>query len=99
MFQIIQGTIIYIEALNPYCNLIFKGVKIFNIRITPNQVLPDGEDALQIIPAEIACFETIAPCSSVSRDFTFLIQNAQPGGFTSSGITNRSADQPATWVY
>ena len=38
--------------------------------------MPSGEDALQLIPAVIACFDEIEPCSYVSRDFAFLIQNA-----------------------
>ena len=68
--------IIYIQIRNPFSNLIYRGVKIFNIQIDPNHVHPDGENALQLIPAEIACFDEIKPCSTVSRDFALLIQNA-----------------------
>jgi hypothetical protein len=75
-FESHDTEIIYIRIRNPFANLIYRGVKIFNIKITPNQVLPSTEDALQLIPAVIACFDEIEPCSYVSRDFAFLIQNA-----------------------
>jgi hypothetical protein len=80
-FESHDTEIIYISIRNPFRNLIYRGVKIFNIRITPNQVLPSGEDALELIPAEIACFDEIEPCSYVSRDFAFLIQNAVVQGY------------------
>lgn len=80
-FESHDTEIIYIRIRNPFSDLIFRGVKIFNIRITPNQTLPDGDNALQLIPAEIACFDEIAPCSYVSRDFAFLIQNAIVQGY------------------
>jgi hypothetical protein len=73
--------IIYIRIHNPFRNLMLRGVKIFNIRVVPNQVLPNGEDALQLIPAEIACFDEIEPCSYVSRDFAFLLKNAIPQAY------------------
>ena len=75
-FESHDTEIIYIRVRNPFMNLIYRGVKILNIQITPNQVLADGENALQLIPAKIVCFDDIEPCSSVSRDFAFLIQNA-----------------------
>ena len=75
-FESHDTEIIYIRIRNPFANLIYRGVKIFNIQITPNCMLPGGEDALQLIPAVIACFDEIEPCSYVSRDFAFLIQNA-----------------------
>jgi hypothetical protein len=80
-FESHDTEIIYIRIRNPFRNVVFKGVRIFNIRIIPNQVLPDGEDALQLIPAEIACFDMIEPCSYISRDFAFLIQNAVVQGY------------------
>ena len=73
--------VIYIRIRNPFRNLIFRGLKIFNITVVPNQVLPNGEDALQLIPAEIACFDGIGPCSYVSPDFAFLIKNAIPQAY------------------
>ncbi|MDB5574995.1 MAG: hypothetical protein JWR80_171 [Bradyrhizobium sp.] len=72
---------IYIRIYNPFRNLTFKGVKIFNIRVVPNQVLPNGEDALQLIPSQVACFDKVEPCSHVSRDFAFLIKNAIPQAY------------------
>jgi hypothetical protein len=73
--------IIFFRIHNPFNNIIFKGVKIFNITITPNQTLPDGENALLIIPSEIVCFDEVQPCSHVSRDFAFFIQNCIPGPY------------------
>jgi hypothetical protein len=75
-FESEDTEIIYIRIQNPFRNLIFRGVKVFNITVVPNQVLPNGEDALQLLPAEIACFDEIEACSYVSRDFAFLIKNA-----------------------
>jgi hypothetical protein len=73
--------IVYIRVRNPFRNLVFRGLKIFNLTVSPNQVLPNLEDALQLIPAEIACFDEIGPCSHVSRDFAFLIKNAVPQNY------------------
>ena len=42
---------------------------------------PGGENALQLIPSEVVCFDEIGPCSYVSRDFAFLIQNAIPNPY------------------
>jgi hypothetical protein len=75
-FESHDTEIIYFRVNNVFRNIVYRDVKIFNIRITPNQTLPDGENALQIIPAEIVCFDEVGPCSYVSRDFAFLIQNA-----------------------
>jgi hypothetical protein len=80
-FESHDTEVVYIQVRNPYRNLAYRGVKIFNIRVTPNQALPDGDNALQLVPAEIVCFEGIEPCSYVSRDFAFLIQNAIPQGY------------------
>jgi hypothetical protein len=80
-FEAYNTKTIYIWIRNPFRNLVYRGVKIFNIRITPNQVLSDGDNALQLIPAEIVCFDEIEPCSHVSRDFAFLIQNAIPQAY------------------
>jgi hypothetical protein len=80
-FESDDTEVIYIRIRNPYRNLVYRGVKVFNIRITPNQVLPDGGNALQLVPGEIVCFEQIDPCSYVSRDFAFLINHAVVQGY------------------
>jgi hypothetical protein len=80
-FESHDTEVVYIRVRNPYRNLAYRGLKIFNIRVTPNQALPDGDQALQLVPAEIVCFDGIEPCSYVSRDFAFLIQNAIPKGY------------------
>jgi len=71
----------YIRIYNPFRNLVYRTVKIFNIKISPNQTLPDGEETLRIIPAEIACFDEIQPCSHASRDFALKIDNALVGPY------------------
>jgi hypothetical protein len=76
--------VVYIRAHNPFRNITFQGLSIFNIRITPNQTLPDGSSTMRIIPAEVVCFGDIEPCTRVARDFTFLIENALPGTYTIS---------------
>lgn len=73
--------VIYIRAHNPYRNLVYRNLAIFNIRVTPNQTLPDGDDALRIIPAEIACFDEVPPCSYVARDFALIIDHALVGTY------------------
>jgi hypothetical protein len=80
-FESHDTELICIRAHNPWRNLVYRGLKIFNIRITPNQALPDGENALQLVPAEIVCFDGVEPCAYVSRDFAFLIQNAVPQAY------------------
>lgn len=73
--------VIYITLHNPFLNLIFRDVTIFNIKITPNQTLPDGDDSVRIIPAVIDCFDEVQPCSSVSRDFALIIDHALVGTY------------------
>ena len=71
--------VIYILVHNPYRNLIYRNLIIFDIAITPNKTLPSGEDSVTIIPAEIACFEEVQPCSYVARDFALVIDHALVG--------------------
>jgi hypothetical protein len=73
--------IIYITIHNPFLNLIYRDVTIFNIKITPNQTLPGGDDSVRIIPAVIDCFDEVQPCSSVSRDFALIIDHALVGTY------------------
>lgn len=73
--------VIYILVHNPYRNLIYRNLMIFDITITPNQTLPNGDDAVMIIPAEIACFEEVQPCSHVSRDFALVLDHCLVGTY------------------
>jgi hypothetical protein len=73
--------VIYIRIHNPFRDLVLRDVKIFNIAITPNQTLPNGGDAVVIVPAIIDCFDNIQPCSYVSRDFALVIDQAVVGGY------------------
>jgi hypothetical protein len=73
--------VIYILVHNPYRNLIYRNLMIFDITITPNQTLPNGDDAVMIIPAEVACFEEIQPCSHVARDFALVLDHCLVGAY------------------
>jgi hypothetical protein len=73
--------VLYILVHNPYRNLIYRDLIIFDITITPNQTLPGGDDSVRIIPAEIACFEEVQPCSYVARDFALIIDHALVGAY------------------
>jgi hypothetical protein len=80
-FESHDTEIFYIQVHNPYSNICFGDVKILNIQVVPNQLNPDGSNALQIVPAEIVCFEAIGPCETVSRDFVLMIENSLPGPY------------------
>lgn len=73
--------ILFFRIHNPYRNLIFRDVKIFNLKITPNQTLPGGDDSVRIIPAVIDCFDDVQSCSYVSRDFVLLTDHALVGAY------------------
>jgi hypothetical protein len=73
--------VLYILVHNAYRNLIYRNLIIFDITITPNQTLPGGDDSVRIIPAEIACFEEVQPCSYVARDFALIIDHALVGAY------------------
>jgi hypothetical protein len=73
--------VIYILVHNPFRNLIYRNLMIFDITIMPNQTLPSGEDAVTIIPAEIACFEEVQPCSHVARDFALVLDHCLVGTY------------------
>lgn len=73
--------VVYIRIHNPFLNLVFRDVTIFNIAITPNQTLPGGGDTVVIVPGVIDCFDSIEPCSYVSRDFALIIDSALVGTY------------------
>ncbi len=80
-FESHDHEIVYLRVRNPYRNLLYRGVKVYDIRVTPNQALPDGEPALRLVPEEIVCFDALEPCAHVTRDLAFFIQNAIPQAY------------------
>ncbi|MBB4807386.1 hypothetical protein HNP38_002690 [Chryseobacterium defluvii] len=73
--------IAYLRICNNYSNIKFNNLMISEIIITPNQVLPNGENSVRIVPEELICFETLNPCSCSSREVALLTRNASPGSY------------------
>lgn len=74
--------VLFITACNPYSNLSMKGLTISSISITPNQVTPNGEMSVNLVPSELICYDVLEPCSCSTREYALLTRNAVPGDYT-----------------
>lgn len=73
---------VFITACNPYTNIAFRGLTITKITVTPNQILPNGEDSFDIVPSKLICYDHLAACACSTREYTFILRNAKPGLYT-----------------
>ncbi|GJM33301.1 MAG: hypothetical protein DHS20C18_23020 [Saprospiraceae bacterium] len=72
---------VFITVSNPYNNIGFECFTITNIVIAPNQVTPNMEDAIDIVPSKMICYDDLAPCSSVTREYALITRNAAAGNY------------------
>ncbi len=73
---------VFITVCNPYTNIAFGGLTITKITVTPNQILPNGEDSFDIVPSKLICYDHLAACACSTREYTFILRNAKPGLYT-----------------
>jgi hypothetical protein len=75
--------IMYLTICNPYSNLTLSNLTVHELVVVDDQGnavpnLPDGTPSIQLVPIGPYCFDDIAPCSCVSREFLLRLRGA-PG--------------------
>lgn len=76
--------IMHLTVCNPYSNLSLSNVTVQQLIVVDsngNQVptLPNGDPAIELVPQGPYCFDDIAPCTCVTREFVLRLRGA-PGG-------------------
>lgn len=81
-FETHDTEIVFITVCNPYTNVTFDGLTITKIVVTPNQILPNGEESFDIVPSKLICYNHLPACSCSTREYAFILRNAKPGSYT-----------------
>ena len=76
--------VMHLTVCNPYKNLTLSNLTIHQLVVVdangnPVPNLPDGSPSIQLVPVGPHCFDDIAPCTCVSREFVLRLRGA-PGG-------------------
>jgi hypothetical protein len=76
--------IMYLTVCNPYSNLTLSNLTVYELVVVdangnPVPNLPDGTPSIQLVPIGPYCFDDIAPCTCVTREFVLRLRGA-PGG-------------------
>ncbi|MEM7086786.1 MAG: hypothetical protein AAF489_11420 [Bacteroidota bacterium] len=73
----------YLTICNPYRNMMFKGLTITEVILSPSSPLtPNGELALQIVPDKLVHFSCLKACSCLSREFAIMARGIPKGTYT-----------------
>jgi hypothetical protein len=78
--------IMSIVVCNPYTNLVMSHftinrVVVVNADGSAVPTLPDGSPAIQLVPLGPYCFDDIAPCTCIWRQFSLRLRGAKPGAY------------------
>lgn len=78
--------IVTIVVCNPYTNLTMSRFTINRIDVvkadgTPVPLLPDNTPSIQIVPLGPHCFDDIAPCTCVWRQFSLRLRGVPAGDY------------------
>lgn len=78
--------IMQLTVCNPYknltlSNLVVNYVTVVDINGNPVPLLPDGSPSIQLVPRGPYCFDDLAPCTCVSREFVLRLRGAPPGPY------------------
>jgi hypothetical protein len=76
--------IMYLTVCNPYSNITLSNLVVHQLEVLDSQGnpvpnLPDGTPSIQLVPIGPYCFDDIAPCTCVTRQFILRLRGA-PGG-------------------
>ncbi|MEA2998830.1 MAG: hypothetical protein QOH04_1386 [Sphingomonadales bacterium] len=76
--------IMHLTVCNPYRNLTLSNLTVQQLVVVdangnPVPNLPDGSPSIQLVPIGPYCFDDIAPCTCVTREFVLRLRGA-PGG-------------------
>jgi hypothetical protein len=75
-----------LTVCNPYRNLTLSNLTIHQIVVVqangaPVANLPDGSPSVQLVPMGPYCFDDLAPCTCVTRQFVLRLRGAVPGPY------------------
>jgi len=75
-----------LTVCNPYRNLTLSNLTIHQIVVVqasgaPVANLPDGSPSVQLVPMGPYCFDDLAPCACVTRQFVVRLRGAVPGAY------------------
>jgi hypothetical protein len=76
--------VMHLTVCNPYKNLTLSNLTVQQLVVVdangnPVPNLPDGSPSIQLVPIGPYCFDDIAPCTCVTREFVLRLRGA-PGG-------------------
>ncbi len=74
--------VLCLKFKNCFKAISFENVKINNISITPNDILPDHTPSVMIKPDCEICFGNIAPCKEESREVVLITRGAKAQTYT-----------------
>jgi hypothetical protein len=78
--------VMHLTVCNPYRNLTLSNLTIHQIVVVqangaPVPLLPDGSPSVQLVPVGPYCFDDLAPCTCVTRQFVLRLRGAVPGPY------------------
>lgn len=78
--------VMHLTVCNPYRNLTLSNLTIHQIVVVqangaPVANLPDGSPSVQLVPIGPYCFDDLAPCTCVTRQFVLRLRGAVPGPY------------------
>jgi hypothetical protein len=76
--------IMHLTVCNPYRNVTLSNLVVSQIVVVdsngnPVPNLPNGDPSIELVPIGPYCFDDIAPCTCVTREFVLWLRGA-PGG-------------------
>jgi hypothetical protein len=78
--------VMILTVCNPYRNLTLANLVIHQIIVVdsngnPVATLPNGDPSIELVPVGPYCFDDLAPCTCVSRQFVLRLRGAVPGTY------------------
>jgi hypothetical protein len=78
--------VMHLTVCNPYSNLTLSNLTIHQLLVVdangnPPPLLPDGSPSVQLVPIGPYCFDDLAPCTCVTREFVLRLRGAVPGPY------------------
>ena len=78
--------VMHLTVCNPYRNLTLSNLTIHQLLVVdmngnPPALLPDGSPSVQLVPVGPYCFDDLAPCACVTRQFVLRLRGAVPGPY------------------
>jgi hypothetical protein len=78
--------VMHLTVCNPYRNLTLSNLTVHQLLVVdmngnPPPLLPDGSPSIQLVPIGPYCFDDLAPCTCVTRQFVLRLRGAVPGPY------------------